>query len=94
MVKKIELPTISLPYKFYICYWEDTESDPSWREMSEILKSKPATCVSTGWLVKKNKEVHIIMSDFNFKKDGELSEGGSTTVIPSANILKLTEVKI
>jgi len=94
MLKKIDLPKINLPYKFYICYWLDTESDPSWREMSEILKSKPATCVSTGWLVRKDKEVHTFMSDFNFKKGGELSDGGSTTVIPSANILKLIQVKI
>ena len=34
------------------------------------------------------------MSDFNFGKDGEFGDGGSSTVIPTGNILQLIEVKL
>jgi len=81
-------------FGFYIAYWKDIESDPSWRSLKDIQASKPATCVSTGWLVKKDKETHVLMSDFNFGKDGEIGEGGSSTVIPSTNVLKLIKVEI
>jgi hypothetical protein len=81
-------------FDFYVAYWKDIESDPSWRALKDIQSSKPAVCVSTGWLVKKDKETHVLMSDFNFGKDGEIGDGGSSTVIPSTNILKLIKVKI
>ena len=45
--------------------WEDIQSDSGWRSLKEIQKSKPAICVSTGWLVKENRDVHILMSDYN-----------------------------
>tara|TARA_B110001454_G_scaffold208514_1_gene221089 strand:+ start:854 stop:1186 length:333 start_codon:yes stop_codon:yes gene_type:complete len=82
------------PFNFYIAYWKDIESDPTWRSLKDIQASKPAVCISTGWLVKKDKENHVLMSDFNFGKDGEIGDGGSSTVIPSANVLKLIQVKI
>ena len=47
-------------------YWEDIQSDSGWRTLKEIQKSKPAICVSTGWLVKENRDVHILMSDYNY----------------------------
>ena len=33
---------------------------------------KPAICVSTGWLVKKDKNVHVLMSDYNYDDNYEL----------------------
>ena len=50
---KNDVPEIPFLYDFYLIYWEDIQS------------SKPAICVSTGWLVKKDKKVHILMSDYN-----------------------------
>jgi len=91
------LPDFHLPVKefdFFVCYWKDIESDPSWRELKDIQASKPAVCISTGWLVKQDKEVHVFMSDFNFNKEGLIGDGGSSTVIPSDNILKLIKVKL
>ena len=91
------LPDFRLPVKdfdYYVVYWKDIESDPSWRELKDIQASKPATCISTGWLVKRDKDVHVFMSDFNFNKEGLIGEGGSSTVIPTTCILKLIKVKI
>ena len=67
--RKVKLPSIPFNYGFYVAYWKDIESDPSWKDISEVLKSKPCVCVSTGWLIKKDEDVHILMSDFNYKKE-------------------------
>ena len=65
-VKSDVLPGIPFEYDFYMVYWEDIQSDSGWRTLKEIQKSKPAICVSTGWLVKENRDVHILMSDYNY----------------------------
>jgi F0F1-type ATP synthase epsilon subunit len=63
---KKDEPPIPFHYKFYLIYWEDIQSDSGWRDIKDIQESKPAICVSTGWLVKKDKKVHILMSDYNY----------------------------
>ena len=85
---KKDEPPIPFHYKFYLVYWEDIQSDSGWRDLKEIQDSKPAICVSTGWLVKKDKKVHILMSDYNYDEKGNLSDGGNTTVIPTKNVIK------
>lgn len=74
-------------------YWEDIQSDSGWRDLKEIQDSKPAICVSTGWLVKKDKKVHILMSDYNYDEKGNLADGGNTTVIPTKNVIKKYEIE-
>ena len=74
-------------------YWEDIQSDSGWRDLKEIQESKPAICVSTGWLVKRDKKVHILMSDYNYDEKGNLADGGNTTVIPSKNVIKKYEIE-
>ena len=81
-----DVPEIPFLYDFYLVYWEDIQSDSSWKEMDDIQNMKPATCVSTGWLVKKDKKVHILMSDYNYNTKGDL--GGNVTVIPTKNVIK------
>ena len=82
------LPGIPFEYNFYMVYWEDIQSDSGCRTLKEIQKSKPAICVSTGWLVKENKDVHILMSDYNYDETyTEMSDGGNTTVIPTKNVI-------
>ena len=73
--------------------WEDIQSDSGWRDLKEIQDSKPAICVSTGWLVKKDKKVHILMSDYNYDEKGNLADGGNTTVIPTKNVIKKYEIE-
>ena len=78
---KKDEPPIPFHFKFYLIYWED------------IQASKPAICVSTGWLVKKDKKVHILMSDYNYDDKGDLADGGNTTVIPTKNVIKKYEIE-
>jgi len=86
-------PPIPFTFDFYLVYWEDIQSDSGWRDLKDIQSSKPAICVSTGWLVKKDKKVHILMSDYNYDDKGELSDGGNTTVIPSKNVIKKYKIE-
>ena len=87
------LPGIPFEFDFYMVYWEDIQSDSGWRTLEEIQKSKPAICVSTGWLVKENKDVHILMSDYNYDDNNEMSDGGNTTVIPTKNVIEKFLIK-
>ena len=61
--------------------------------LKEIQKSKPAICVSTGWLVKQDKNVHVLMSDYNYDEHGELADGGNSTVIPTKNVIEKFIIK-
>ena len=88
-----DVPEIPFLYDFYLVYWEDIQSDSSWKEMDDIQNMKPATCVSTGWLVNNDKKVHILMSDFNYDKDEAMGDGGNTTVIPTKNVIKKFLIK-
>ena len=90
---KKDEPPIPFHYKFYLIYWEDIQSDSGWRDLKDIQESKPAICVSTGWLVKKDKKVHILMSDYNYDEKGNLADGGNTTVIPTKNVIKKYEIE-
>ena len=89
---KTDEPEIPFTFDFYLIYWEDIQSDSGWRDLKDIQDSKPAICVSTGWLVKKDAKVHIVMSDYNYNDKGEMGEGGNTTVIPTKNVI--TKYKI
>ena len=90
---KYDIPEIPFTYDFYLVYWEDIQSDAGWKSLKEIQKMKPAICVSTGWLVKEDRQVHILMSDYNYDDNNELADGGNTTVIPTKNIIKIKKIK-
>ena len=88
------LPGIPFEYNFYMVYWEDIQSDSGWRTLKDIQKSKPAICVSTGWLVKETRDVHILMSDYNYDEAyTEMADGGNTTVIPTKNVIQKFVIK-
>ena len=44
-------------------------------------------------LVKENRDVHILMSDYNYDEHNELSDGGNTTVIPTKNVIQKFLIK-
>ena len=90
---KKDEPPIPFHFKFYLVYWEDIQSDSGWRDLKDIQDSKPAICVSTGWLVKKDKKVHILMSDYNYDEKGNMADGGNTTVIPTKNVIRKYEIE-
>ena len=95
--KKIILPDIDeydFPYKFYKCWWKDIISSENWEDITTIQKSKPAICITMGWLISTTKNKFVFIGDINFNDDGTINEGGNSTVIPKSNILKLKEIKL
>ena len=93
---KIILPDIDeddFPYKFYKCWWRDIISSENWEDLTAIKKSKPAICITMGWLISTTKNKFVFIGDINFNDDGTINEGGNSTVIPKSNILKLKEIK-
>ncbi len=94
---KIKLPQIDpddFPYKFYMCWWSDIISDSGWNTLNHISKSKPATCITMGWLISTKNNKYVFVGDINFNNDGTVNEGGNSTVIPKSNVLKLKEIKL
>jgi len=83
-----DVPEIPFTFDFYLVYWEDIQSDAGWKTLKDIQKMKPAICVSTGWLVKEDRMVHVLMSDYNYDDNNELGDGGNTTVIPTKNVIR------
>ena len=93
---KLILPDIDendFPYKFYKCWWSDICSSSNWDSLNHLKKSKPAVCITMGWLISTTKNKFVFIGDINFNDDGTINEGGNSTVIPKSNILKLKEIK-
>ena len=74
--------------------WSDINSDSSWKTLKDALNSKPTICISTGWLIKEDKDVHILVADVNFEDNGTLADVGNITTIPSSNVLKKKKIKL
>ena len=72
--------------------WSDINSDSSWKTLKDATNSKVTICISTGWLIKHDKDVHVIVSDVNFNDNGTLGDVGNITTMPSSNVLKITKV--
>ena len=62
------------------------------KEERSSMKSKPTICISTGWLIKEDKDVHILVADVNFEDNGTLGDVGNITTIPSSNVLKKKKI--
>ena len=72
--------------------WSDINSDSSWKTLKDAMNSKTTVCVSTGWLIKADKDVHILVADVNFNDDGTLGDVGNITTMPTSNVLKVTKI--
>ena len=72
--------------------WSDINSDSS-KTLKDALNSKPTICISTGWLIKENKDVHILVADVNFEDNGTLGDVKRAT-IPSSNVLKKKKIRL
>ena len=95
--KNIILPEIDeydFPYKFYKCYWKDIISSENWEDIKTIQKSKPAICITMGWLISTKNNNYVFIGDVSFNDDETITQGGNATTIPKSNILKLKEIKI
>ena len=97
MKSKITIPKLTkklFPYNFYLAHWIDTNSSCTWESIKTIKNYKPSICISTGWLIKADKDVHIIVSDVNFNDDGSLGDVGNITTMPSSNVIKIRKIKL
>jgi hypothetical protein len=91
------LPTVTkkiLNADYVQVTWSDINSNSSWLSLKDALNSKVTICISTGWLIKKDNNVHIVVSDVNFNDDGTLGDVGNITTMPSSNVIKIKKIRI
>jgi len=93
----MKLPTINkkiLNAQFVSLYWKDINGSAEWVSLKDAVNSKITICISNGWLLKADKDVHVLASDVNFNDDGTLGDVGNVTTIPTVNVLKIKKVKL
>ena len=93
----MKLPTINkniLNAPFVSLHWKDINSSCIWSTLKEAKASKVTICISNGWLIRADKEVHIVAADVNFNDDGTLGDVGGVTTIPTVNVLKIKKVSL
>ena len=93
----MKLPTINkkiLNAQFVSLYWKDINGSAEWVSLKDAVNSKVTICISNGWLLKADKDVHVLASDVNFNDDGTLGDVGNVTTMPSVNVLKIKKVKL
>ena len=97
MSKKRDIPEVNkknFPYSLVRIYWEDIIGETNWSDIVDIKKSKTAICCSVGWLVNQNPTTTIVMADFSFEANGDITQGGNYTTIPTKNVLTIKKLKI
>ncbi len=93
----MKLPTINkkiLNAQFVSLYWKDINGSAEWVSLKDAVNSKITICISNGWLLKADKDVHVLASDVNFNDDGTLGDVGNVTTMPTVNVLKIKKVKL
>jgi hypothetical protein len=93
----MKLPTINkkiLDEPFVHCCWNDINSSAIWTSFLEAKASKVTICITAGWLLRADKDVHVIAGDVNFNDDGTLGDVGNVTTMPSVNVLKIKKVSV
>jgi hypothetical protein len=93
----MKLPIINkkiLDAPFVSLNWKDICGSAEWVSLKEARESKVIICISNGWLIRADKEVHVVAGDVNFQPDGTLGDVGNVTTIPTVNVLKIKKVKL
>jgi len=89
------LPKLDLfKHDFVMVYWVDIESDAGWRSIEDVNCDDLPICISSGWLIKKDKKVTRLVSDFNVDSQGKVNEVGNSTIIPTCVIQKIIKIKL
>jgi len=86
-----------IKYKLVFVFWEDANSSNTWEDITTIETMLPAICCSIGFQIKKTDDAFVLTSDLTFDEDNKefvIEEGGNTMVIPTKNILKITEIPL
>ena len=72
--------------------WYDAKDGSSgWHSIEDIRREKLAICYSTGWLVFKNDERTVVMSDYSNEENSH--DGGRHIAIPSRWVKSITYLK-
>ena len=93
----MKLPTINkkiLNAPFVSLHWKDICGTAEWLSLKDALNTKVTICISNGWLIKADKDVHVLVADVNFNDNGTLGDVGNVTTIPTVNVLKIKKIKI
>lgn len=93
----MKLPIINkkiLDAPFVSLHWKDICGSAEWVSLKEARESKVIICISNGWLIRADKEIHVVAGDVNFQPDGTLGDVGNVTTIPTVNVLKIKKVKL
>ena len=93
----MKLPIINkkiLDAPFVSLHWKDICGSAEWVSLKEARESRVIICISNGWLIRADKEVHVVAGDVNFQPDGTLGDVGNVTTIPTVNVLKIKKVKL
>tara|TARA_R110002020_G_scaffold240326_1_gene453115 strand:- start:13290 stop:13592 length:303 start_codon:yes stop_codon:yes gene_type:complete len=78
-----------LKYPLVLVSWYDAKDGGSgWHSIEDIQKEKLATCYSMGWMVLKDGDRVVIMSDYS--NDENSNDGGRHIVIPSGWVKSIT----
>ncbi len=81
-----------IPYKFVHVYWIDIQSDSSRRSVEDVKEDTLPRCLSTGFLISDDEDMIRLVSDFNFKEDGNIDECGNSTIIPKCVVQEIKEI--
>ena len=93
----MKLPTINkkiLKADFVSLTWKDINGCAEWVSLKDAINSKVTICISNGWLIRADKELHILAADVNFNDNGTLGDVGGVTTIPTVNVLKIKKIII
>ena len=71
----------------------DINSNSAWLNLKEAKNSKVTICITAGWLIRADKDVHIIVGDVNFEDNGTLGDVGNITTMPTVNVIKIRKIK-
>ena len=79
----------ALKYPMVLVSWLDAKDGESgWHSIKDIQKEKPATCYSMGWMVLKDGERVVIMSDYSNEENN--NDGGRHIAIPAGWVKSIT----
>ena len=71
--------------------YDAKDGSSGWHSIEDIKKEELATCYSVGWLVLKNDDRTVVMSDYsNIEND---HDGGRHIAIPSGWVKSITYLK-
>ena len=78
-----------LKYPLVLVSWYDAKDGHSgWHSIEDIQKEKLAICYSIGWLVLKNDERTVVMSDYSNEENA--NDGGRHLVLPTGWVKSIT----